>query len=129
LQHYNIPDPYQRLRGWSDLGAKVNNIAKDYPDCQVISDDRKTLAELLYYTGREIYKWNTSNIVHDHYDMTRRFNTNHNRDIIFIAKDTNISDISRYFVRSNHITNIKITINNTKSLDYKVYYLQSFKGY
>ena len=65
-------DPYKRIRGWSDLGKQVSMISSLHPDALIISDDRKIIAELIYYTKSKdkIRKYNPTRNIRDHYDMT-----------------------------------------------------------
>jgi 4-amino-4-deoxy-L-arabinose transferase-like glycosyltransferase len=130
LAKYNVPDPYQRIRGWKTLGTEINEIAKNHPNAVIVSDDRKTLAELIYYMklkSGEYAKWNITGSIHNHYDLTCKY-TASNNNVIMVAKSTSFSAASVYFKKSTQIKQINIPIGQQKSLKYDVYYFEEFKG-
>ena len=42
-------DPFKKYRGWSNLGSEISNIYLNYPSAILVTDDRRVMAEALYY--------------------------------------------------------------------------------
>jgi len=74
---YNMGiDPFKKNRGWSELGQAISNIHAQYPNSVLVADDRRVLAEALYYMKikpKKWVRWNADGIIHDHYELV----TNH----------------------------------------------------
>ena len=130
-QNLNItlPNPYQRLIGWQELGAELTKVKADFPNIQVICDDRKLLAEMRYYSLKDILKWNPNHNINDHYDLTSSVGAKEiGQDLILISLHLKISELKSYFTDISTIKNVEIKLPN-KENSYKIYYLKKFKGY
>ena len=66
-------DPLRRMRGWDALGADLSRLRADHPGAALLFDDRKTMAQMLYYVRPHPFdavKWNPRGGARDHYDLT-----------------------------------------------------------
>ena len=82
-------DPFKRLRGWSELGEKVMLIKTAHPDATLLADSRKLVTELLYYTRPEkVVKWNITDRIGDHYDLTTK--VKQGRNYLLVTKNPNL---------------------------------------
>ncbi len=65
-------DPYRRVRGWEEAGARLADVAAAHPDLTPAFLDRETMASLYYYmgpAGRRGVMFNPHPGISDYYDM------------------------------------------------------------
>ena len=123
-------DPYRRVLGWKKLGEEVAKIYRDHPDAVLMSDDRKEMAELIYYVRpRHAAAWNPAHTLRDHYQLTTDLNRYVGKDVIFVTDRPSIDDVARRFESSRRLAKIVIPIYKDYTMVYYVYYLKHFKGY
>ncbi|WP_456485730.1 glycosyltransferase family 39 protein [Hydrogenimonas sp.] len=125
-------DPYKRVKGWHQLGQEVSKILKHYPNARLMSDDRKEMAELIYYIDPHPFnavKWNPHRTLHDQYEMDTNLESAKGEDFIYVTSRRNIDDIARAFKSVKPIKKIVIKLYKDYKMVYYVYYLKHFKGY
>ena len=90
---YNIGiDPYKKNRGWSELGLAISDIYYQYPDAVFVADDRRVLAEALYYMKnkpKNWVRWNADGIIHDHYELVTKHDDLKNEIGIMVSSEPN----------------------------------------
>lgn len=68
-------DPYVHYDGWREIGVAVSDVRRRFPGVPVLVNDRKLLAELLYYVRPwpdDVYSWQPpQDRIGDHFDLTR----------------------------------------------------------
>ena len=127
---YNIGiDPYKKNRGWSELGLAISDIYYQYPDAVFVADDRRVLAEALYYMKnkpKNWVRWNADGIIHDHYELV----TNHDQLVaqigIMVSSELDDKHFKSFFEDVVFIKTISRKIGKNKTKEYKVWIL---KGY
>ena len=125
-------DPYKRVLGWRELGAEVGAVLKEYPGAKLLSDDRKTMAELIYYIEPHPFdavKWNPRHTLLDHYELTTDLERHKGEDFIFVTGRSKIPDVERSFASAKLVKRIEIPLYKDYKMVYYVYYLKHFKGY
>jgi len=125
-------DPYKRVLGWKELGKKVSAIMKRYPEARLMSDDRKVMAELIYYVHPHPFdavKWNPNHTLHDQYEMDTHLEDAVGQDFIYVTSRGDIGDVARSFEAVRPIDTIVIRIYKDYKMVYHVYLLKHFKGY
>jgi len=125
-------DPYKRVLGWRELGKEVENIMQKYPDAKLLSDDRKTMAELIYYIHPHPFdalKWNPKGTLLDHYELTTNLKEHIGKNFIFVTSRENIADVASSFEKIEEIKRIVIPLYKDYKMIYYVYYLKDFNGY
>ena len=125
-------DPYKRVLGWRELGAEVGAVLKEYPGAKLLSDDRKTMAELIYYIEPHPFdavKWNPRHTLLDHYELTTDLERHRGEDFIFVTGRSKIPDVERSFASAKLVKRIEIPLYKDYKMVYYVYYLKHFKGY
>ncbi|WP_200762315.1 ArnT family glycosyltransferase [Nitrosophilus alvini] len=125
-------DPYKRVLGWKELGEEVSKILKEYPDAKLLCDDRKTMAELIYYVRPHPFDaviWNPKGKMKNHYDLTTDMQKHIGENFIFVTKRRSIGDVASRFEKAKKIGSVKIRLYKDFSRVYHIYYLQGFKGY
>ncbi|MFV9875064.1 MAG: ArnT family glycosyltransferase [Rickettsiales endosymbiont of Dermacentor nuttalli] len=126
---YLIRDPFKKLKGWQELGQVITKIKAQYPQASLLVDDRKLLVELNYYVKPipvEIYKWNESLSIRDHYDLTKKVNAKLlGKNFLFITQTKDIGNLKMYFDNISYVNTISINLYQDYSLVYNVYYLNN----
>ncbi|WP_457599240.1 glycosyltransferase family 39 protein [Hydrogenimonas sp.] len=125
-------DPYKRVLGWHELGARVSKILARHPGAKLLSDDRKTMAELIYYVTPHPFdavKWNPRHTLLDHYELTTDMARHVGEDFIFVTHRGKIPDVASRFESAKHLETIAIPLYKDYTMVYHVYYLKHFKGY
>ncbi len=125
-------DPYKRVLGWRELGGEVSKLMKEHPGAKLLSDDRKTMAELIYYIDPHPFdavKWNPRHTLLDHYELTTDMQKHIGEDFIFVTKRAKIDRVASRFESAELLKKIVIPLYKDYKMVYYVYYLKHFKGY
>jgi 4-amino-4-deoxy-L-arabinose transferase-like glycosyltransferase len=129
----NVPDPFIRMKGWPQVIDNVEIIAKENNINNILADERKVIALGLYYlrdSNVNLFKFNDSNIIHDHYDMSNNLANMKGKDFIFISRYYGHQEIlQKYFSKVTKISSIEIDQNNTHKIIIHIYILKDFHGY
>ena len=130
--YYNMGvDPYKKNRGWSELGLAISNIYSRYPNSVLVTDDRRVLAEALYYMKvkpKKWVRWNVDGIIHDHYELVTNHKELDSEIGLMVSSEKENKHFKDSFERAIFLENIirPIGINNTKI--YKVWLLEGYKN-
>ena len=125
-------EPLHRLRGWSVLGQSVAALLRAHPGLRLVSDDRETLAALIYYVRPHPFdalKWNPSGQVHDQFDMTANLGTHPGADILFVGPRREPADLPAHFNETVAVGRIVVNLGGGTTRDYLWVELKGFKGY
>ena len=125
-------DPYSRVRGWKELGARVSEVMKKYPGAKLLCDDRKVMAELIFYVRPHPFDaviWNPDRTLRDHYEMTTDLQKHLGEDFVFVTRRQAIPDVARRFASARRVETIEIPLYKDYKMVFYVYYLKDFKGY
>ncbi|WP_353662539.1 glycosyltransferase family 39 protein [Hydrogenimonas sp. SS33] len=125
-------DPYKRVRGWKELGERVSVLMRRYPHAKLLSDDRKTMAELIFYVRPHPFdavRWNPRHELRDQYELTTDMQKHLGEDFIFVTERPTIADVARRFEEARKLETIVIPLYKDYKMVYHVYYLKHFKGY
>ena len=130
-------DPYKRVLGWRQVGERLSQIARKYPNAKLLFDDRKLMAEMLYYVhphpfdaviwcprcGEKGYLWR------NHYEMTTDMRKHVGEDFLFVTSRRSIGDIARHFEGWQKVGTIRVPLYKDFVREYRIYYLKHFEGY
>lgn len=127
-------NPFSRLVGGSELGAKMTEYAERFGgDIPVLTDERKTAALLTYYMEPRpfprLVKWNADQDVDDYYDMTTTMFDKVGQDFLFVSRLDDFAEIVWSFRNNKPLDTVVIPLSATESKTYHVYHLKHFKGY
>ncbi len=99
-------DPYQRLRGWPELGRAAGQLLRRHPEAGLLADDRKTLAWLGYYglpEAKRFAYYNRTGCVRNQYDLRHdllRQTERHPGDSwLLFTRNPDLSALKRDFTR------------------------------
>lgn len=125
-------DPYRRMRGWDELGQQLSGFLAENPHAVFLSDDRRLMAEMLYYVRPhpvDAVKWNAARSVRDHYDLTTDISTVADRPMLLVTRRSDADHVAPYFAHSRRLGEIEATPYDGLTLRYPVYRLDGFRGY
>jgi 4-amino-4-deoxy-L-arabinose transferase-like glycosyltransferase len=125
-------DPFTWMKGWRALGAEMQTILRQHPDTGLLSDDRRTLAEVIYYIRPQSVDaaiWNPGGRVSDHYRLTADIKDSLHKDFIFVTQNTPDRALLSRFGETSELARIDIPLYAGHGRHYRVYRLRDFKGY
>ena len=130
--YYNFGmDPYKKNRGWSDLGFQVNEIYRLYPEAVLVADDRRVLAELLYYMDikpKKWIRWNADGIIHDHYELITKHDDLDEQIGIIISSEPNNLHFRSSFEKVTFLKTLLRSMGSNKLREYKVWLLEGYQN-
>jgi hypothetical protein len=125
-------DPYNRVLGWKRLGEEVSRYMARYPDAKLLCDDRKVMAELIFYVRPHPFDaviWNPRHTLRNHYELTTDMRRHAGEDFLYVTDRESIGDVAGRFESAERIGVIKIPLYKDYGRVFYVYYLKRFKGY
>jgi hypothetical protein len=93
-------DPMKRLRGWPEAIEMVDMIYRSYDNVTIASDERKILAQAMYYMrpyAFDAVKWNTQGEITDHYALISDLNDHIGEDILIVSRAETPAGYRNYF--------------------------------
>ncbi len=127
-------DPFKRVRGWTELGAAIAHVrANEMPGAPLLVDERKLMAETLYYVKPhpvEAFKWRPTVRIHDHFDLTRPYyQALSPAQLLYVTERTDASEITSRFQSAQLLAEIRTPIGVGRERVVRLYELEGFKGY
>lgn len=139
LAHYFVvelkakTDPYKRVRGWAQLGRQAQLLHSQYPDTLFLGDSRDVLAELMYYVRPhplDAVLWNPQHVMDSHYALSTTMEDKSGRSFLYVTESERLpAEVLRSFDSAEALPPLHVTVHPDYALDYRVWYLQGFKGY
>ena len=124
-------DPYKKNRGWSNLGLEISNIYLSHPNAVLVTDDRRVMAEALYYMKNKPSKWvrwNADGHIHDHYELVTRHNDLEDEIGLMVSSEPNNQHFVLSFEKVTFLRSIYRTMNKGNNKEYKIWLLEGFKN-
>ncbi len=125
-------DPARRMRGWDRAGDWASELRRDLPDVRLLFDDRKVMAELLYYTRPHPFDavmWNPKGQRNNHYEMTTDLSGLLGDDLLYIIRHDWPDRAATSFAESNLIATFRSRAYTGDALELRAYLLKDFQGY
>lgn len=97
-------DPLRRMRAWPETAAPIIRAMERDPERILLTDDRKTMASLLYQLRDTPFRplmWDYNDHPDHHYELTARYNPSPGDRVLLVAKWDNPHPILKRF--ENHI--------------------------
>ena len=123
-------DPFKKYRGWSNLGSEISHIYLNYPSAILVTDDRRVMAEALYYMKNKPKKWvrwNADGNIHDHYELVTKHDDLKNEIGVMISSELDNKHFISSFKKVTFLKDIYRDISRQKSKEYKVWLLEGYK--
>lgn len=125
-------DPYSRVAGWRALGGEVQKLLAAHPEARLVSDDRKLLAELIYYVRPHPFDaltYNPSGLIGDHYALLHDLKRAPQGEFILIGEHVSAEQLAREFAEVKPLGTIRIPLYRDFEREADAYWLRDFKGY
>jgi 4-amino-4-deoxy-L-arabinose transferase-like glycosyltransferase len=128
---YNLGiDPYKKNRGWSELGLELSNLYKYYPDAVLVTDDRRVMAEAIYYMKKKPKKWvrwNADGYIHDHFELVTKHNDLDSEVGLMVSSEPDNKHFFSNFEKVTFLKNIIRVTGKKQNRKYKVWLLEGYK--
>jgi hypothetical protein len=125
-------DALGRLRGWRALGSTVGAELAAYPGVTLFTDDRETLAALVYYVRPHPFdavKWQLKSHAKDQWDLTNGLPKHRGENFLLVAEHQLIGEMRPSFAAIDRLHSITIPLGTGASRAYTLYLARDFKGY
>lgn len=127
-------DPFDRFRGRAEIGRKLGELARRFPNAVVLHMDREPSAEFAYHTRpapRAMAKWNPTRDVNDHFDLTSdiRPYAEAGRDFLMLMPPYASRHNLDHFCQAHYVERIQARPHPGISLVFDVYWLRGWRGY
>ena len=107
-------DPLARLHGWPEFADQVAALMARHPAREVVIDDRKIMASLLYYLRAKadtdrLRAWDYDGFPHHHYELTRAYRGTPEHGVILVARwgPRAVRKITDNFAKSRALGDLK----------------------
>jgi 4-amino-4-deoxy-L-arabinose transferase-like glycosyltransferase len=123
-------DPYKKNRGWADLGLEISNVYVSYPNAVLVTDDRRVMAEALYYMKNKPKKWvrwNADGYIHDHYELVTKHNDLKSEIGLMVSSEPNNDHFVLSFEKVTLLKSLYRIESKDKNITYKVWLLEGYK--
>jgi len=128
--YYNFKlDPFKRMRGWKNLGEQISDIYSQYPSAILVADDRKVLAESIYYMRDRPHKWvrwNADGKIHDHYELVTKHEDLKNETGIMVSVEPNNQHFIKFFSDVRYLGTVTRVIGTENKKEYKIWLLNGY---
>jgi len=125
-------DALGRLRGWRALGSTIGAELAAYPGVTLFTDDRETLAALVYYVRPHPFdavKWQLKSLAKDQWDLTNGLPKHRGGTFLLVAEHQLIEEMRPSFAAIDRLHTIVILLGTGASRPYTRYLARDFKGY
>ncbi len=126
-------DALGRLRGWRALGSVVGAELAANPGSTLFTDDRETLAALVYYVRPHPFdavKWKLkSGLAKDQWDLTNDLSKHLGENFLLVAEHQLIGEMQPSFAAIDPLRSIVIPVGPGASRSYRLYLARDFIGY
>jgi hypothetical protein len=125
-------DPYARITGWRGFGAQAQAFLVAHPGARLLGDDRKYLAELIYYIRPHPFNarmYNPAGTLDDHYALKHDLKADPAGSFVFISRFTDAARLRRDFAQVRELGEIVQPVRGHSRLTARVYLVAGFRGY
>ena len=124
-------DPWERYRGWPEVGRQIGAIVSRTSAPVLLSDNRKDLVEFRYYVRpapAHIVKWNPFHVLGDHYDLTTDIEPFADGPMV-IATRYPLRYFRSFFCHNRLLGTVAASSRAGREQIYSVYLFEGFRGY
>ncbi len=125
-------DIYKNYDGWHELGTAVSNIRQRHPGVPLLLDDRKLLAEMLYYVRpwpEDVFAWRANGRITDHFKLTRPLPGTPGGDFLVISAAEDPDYLLAHFRAVRLVATLVKPIGTGPETRVRVFYARDFLGY
>jgi 4-amino-4-deoxy-L-arabinose transferase-like glycosyltransferase len=106
-------DPLRRMRSWPETAARINDVIEKNPNHILLTDDRKTMASLLYQLRDKPWKpvmWDYDGYPDHHYELTARYLPAVGDRVLLVAKWDDPRPILGQFRKTVKLAPVRVPI-------------------
>jgi len=125
-------DPARRMRGWDRAGDWMTDLRREYPNVQLLFDDRKIMSEMLYYVRPNPFDsvlWNPKSQRNNHYEMITDLSQSIGEDMLYIIRHDWPGRAAKSFSESKLVATFRSRAYTGDALELRAYLLSDFQGY
>jgi 4-amino-4-deoxy-L-arabinose transferase-like glycosyltransferase len=123
-------DPFKRLLGWRDLGAKVSRVLEAHPEAMLLMEDRMDLATVIHGARATRWaKWNPSLRIRDHWDLTANAARFPQATFLLVTPTAQPDDILSRFETVTPLGTAGGKVYRDLDRTHHLFLLEGFKGY
>lgn len=124
-------DPLHRLRGWSELGARISELLAAHPQLTLLADDRELLAALIYYVRPHPFgavEWNPIPGITDHFRLVNNIGDHRGEDFLAVTMHNLVDEMRPEFASIVPLTTIATHSGHNGGTTYTVYIARGYSG-
>ncbi len=119
---------FKRVRGWQEIGAFVQARANEGFDGQpftaVLTNDRLTFGELLYYApGLDVplTMWDANGIPENHFELMDPFTPAHDGNVLVVGRGRRAHRIAAAFAHAQELEPLVVEIGGGRTRTYRLF--------
>lgn len=125
-------DIFASMKGWKEFSQKIAAVIQSQPDSRLLTDNRRVLAELIYYVRPHPFDaaiWNPEKRISDQYRLSADIKDAPNGKFLFVSETTSLAEIQRSFKSVRFIDHIEMQPYPDHRVKFGVYSVETFLGY
>ncbi|MDD5035404.1 MAG: glycosyltransferase family 39 protein [Methylococcaceae bacterium] len=125
-------DIFAQMTGWKELAGRLEQIMGQYPESRLLADDRRVLAELIYYVRPHPYDaliWNPGGRIANQYHITSDIKDAPKGGFLFVTQTLPLERIRQSFEAAELIEHLEIPLYPDRKLEFDVYRTKNFLAY
>lgn len=125
-------DAYAAMKGWRELGQRVGEILANHPGAGLASDNRRLLAELVYYVHPhplDAVIWNPTGKISDHFRLTADLRDGTHESYLFVADEADANTLRPHFAEVTELDAVEVRVHADLALRHRVFLVRDFQGY
>ena len=133
LLEARVPARYDLLadvREWPELGRRVAELHRRYPETALLFEYRMVHAECLYYASlplEQTFSWNKHGGIRNHYDLVRDLDQAVGRNLLLISRTDDTESVRPYVDAVHLLERIEIQTHPDRVRSYSVLLLEHLR--
>ncbi|MFA7430631.1 MAG: glycosyltransferase family 39 protein [Rhodospirillaceae bacterium] len=123
--------PLQKMQGWEELGAQLRAVKAEHPDLQLLFDDRKLMASMLYYARPVVFDavmFRQMPGIQNHYELTTTLAGREGDDFLLVARNDD-GPVRFAFESSEPLVTLRVGDHPKYALQTRLYVVRGYKGH
>ncbi len=119
---------FKRVRGWEEIGkfveVRANAGREGTPYSAVLTNDRLTFGELLYYApdlAVPLTMWDANGVAENHFELTAPFTEAQDDNVLLVGRGRRVERITAHFENVEEIEVLPIDIGGGRTRVYTLY--------
>jgi len=125
-------DPLLQSRGWDRAGNWSTQLVTSHPGVRMLFEDRRTMAELMYYTlphPLNAEMWNPERKRNNHFEMNSRMDSAMGEDFIYVTRFQPSQAVMAAFEDARPLSGWQFSAYPGHEIALNAFLLHRFRGY